>query len=131
MVELDFDLELQNGAQTAKNFSDDDRIYIPKFYKEFSGPRMITMEFISNAYRIDDIEKIVKKYGRKMTDEYVCKSLIDIFGKQIFLYGLIHVDGHPGNILVREHPDHKGRPQIALLDHGHYCSIDDEFRLKF
>ena len=66
-----------------------------------------------------------------MSTEYVCKSLIDIFAKQIFLYGLVHVDGHPGNILVREHPSHPKRPQIILLDHGHYCHVSDEFRLRF
>ena len=90
VIELDFELELENGVKTTENFKDDDRIYIPKFYKEYSGPRMITMEYIDNAYRIDDIENIQKKFGKKNTDEYVCKALIDIFAKQIFLYGLVH-----------------------------------------
>lgn len=131
MIELDFDLELENGMRTKDNFKDDDRIYIPEFYKEFSGPRMVTMEYIGNSLRIDNIDEIIAKYGNTNADNYVCKALIDIFAKQIFLYGLVHSDGHPGNILVREHPNHSERPQIVLLDHGHYCDVNEEFRMKF
>lgn len=32
------------------------------------------------------------------------KVLIDTFSKMIFLYGHIHCDAHPGNILIRNHP---------------------------
>lgn len=50
----------------------------------------------------------------------------------IFQYGHVHCDAHPGNILVRQHPNKpKGNPQIVLLDHGFYCDIDDKFRLNF
>lgn len=89
------------------------------------------MEFIDHTLRIDNVEGIVEKYGREKTDEYVCKSLIDIFAKQIFLYGLVHVDGHPGNILVRDHPKKPTIPQIVLLDHGHYSRVSDDFRIHF
>ena len=129
--ELDFWLELQNGVETCENFKDDDRVYIPKFYTEYSSDRVVTMEFIDHTLRIDDVDKIVDKYGRQQTDQYVSESLIDIFAKQIFLYGHVHVDGHPGNILIRDHPQYKNRPQIVLLDHGHYCRVSDEFRLQF
>lgn len=131
LKELDFELEHENAVNTSENFKDDDRIYIPKFYKEFCCKRALTMEFIENGIKIDQVEAIYAKFGEALTHKYVCESLIDIFAKQIFWYGLVHVDGHPGNILIREHPEHKGRPQIVLLDHGHYCSVDDEFRLRF
>ncbi|CAI2366364.1 unnamed protein product [Moneuplotes crassus] len=130
ITELDFDLELENGLKTTRNFHDDDRVYIPKFYTKYCGPRTVTMEFIDNAFRIDDVENIKKKYKEKTTP-YVSQALIDIFAKQIFLYGLVHSDGHPGNILVRDHPSDNSRPQIVLLDHGHYCEVGKEFRLKF
>lgn len=89
------------------------------------------MEYIDNAYKINQADEITEKYGTILTHKYVCQTLIDIFAQQIFVHGHVHVDGHPGNILVREHPKHKGRPQVVLLDHGHYMTIDDEFRLKF
>mmetsp|Transcript_9230 Transcript_9230/g.8162 ORF Transcript_9230/g.8162 Transcript_9230/m.8162 type:complete len:90 (-) Transcript_9230:502-771(-) len=89
------------------------------------------MEFIDNAFKIDQVDEILNKFGKGPTQKYVCKSLIDAFAKQIFWFGHVHVDGHPGNILVREHPDHKGRPQVVLLDHGHYITVDEEFRNRF
>lgn len=130
LKELDFNLEYSNAVRTKENFKDDDRIYIPNFIQH-SSKRVLIMEFIDNALKINQPEEIMDKFGKVLTHQYVCKSLIDIFAKQIFWYGLVHVDGHPGNILVREHPSHKGRPQIVLLDHGHYIEYNEEFRLKF
>lgn len=71
MTELDFELELKNGLKTTENFKDDDRIYIPKFYEEYSGPRTVTMEYIGNTLRIDDVNRILKRYGENNTNIYV------------------------------------------------------------
>lgn len=40
-------------------------------------------------------------------------------------------DPHPANVLLREHPTKKGKPQIVLVDHGLYKQIDDEFRITY
>jgi predicted unusual protein kinase regulating ubiquinone biosynthesis (AarF/ABC1/UbiB family) len=31
--------------------------------------------------------------------------LIDVFAKMIFMYGHVHCDAHPGNMLVRPNPN--------------------------
>jgi len=129
--ELDFELELDNGVKTKKNFEGDDRIYVPDYDQVYCCKRVLTMEFIDNSLKINNADAITQKYGKNMTQEYVWKTLIDLFAKQIFVFGHIHVDGHPGNILIRAHPKHKGRPQLVLLDHGHYWTINDESRIKF
>ncbi|CAI2365922.1 unnamed protein product [Moneuplotes crassus] len=128
--ELDFTLEFKNGNDTKQHFQGDERIYIPNYIGK-PKERVLIMEFIDDAFKINQVDEILNKFGKPLTQEYVCRSLIDIFAKMIFFYGVVHVDGHPGNILVREHPDHPGRPQVVLLDHGHYVRIDDEFRNNF
>lgn len=79
----------------------------------------------------------------------VARLLLEVFNDQIYKYGFVHSDPHPGtsgpggrrllvpsrlmlcgrcgtgNILVRVH---KHRPQIVLLDHGLYMSLTPEFR---
>ena len=52
-----------------------------------------------------------------------------IFGKMLFKHGHIHCDAHPGNILVRRLE--KGLPEIVLLDHGFYASLDKAFMHQF
>ena len=49
----------------------------------------------------------------------------------IFTYGHIHCDAHPGNILIRKHPNNPSKPQLILLDHGFYRDIPNDFRKKF
>lgn len=43
----------------------------------------------------------------------------------------MHCDPHPGNILVRQHPQHPGKPQIVLIDHGLYIELGEEFRQQY
>ena len=59
----------------------------------------------------------------------------------------VHADPHPGNVLVRPHPNHPNRPQIVrcypspllrandllqiLIDHGLYIPLSDTFRQEY
>jgi aarF domain-containing kinase len=63
----------------------------------------------------------------------IAKNLTDIFNKQIFKFGFVHSDPHPGNIFVRNEKDHYGkdRLKIVLLDHGLYRDLDDHFRFNY
>ena len=85
------------------------------------------MEFVDGD-RITDIEALNLKFG---SADKVANVLIDIYARMIFLYGHVHCDAHPGNILIREHPKKKGKPQVVLLDHGFYCDLTEEFRINF
>lgn len=80
---------------------------------------MLVMEYINNAFKISDVEEIKNAYKEKDV-EGIAKTLIDVFSKMIFITGHIHADAHPGNILVRPHPDKAGKPQVVLIDHGLY-----------
>lgn len=54
-----------------------------------------------------------------------------LFAAQTFIFGFLHCDPHPGNILVRPHPKYPGKPQIVLIDHGLYISLPEEFRQQY
>ena len=63
----------------------------------------------------------------------IAKNLTDIFNKQIFKYGFVHSDPHPGNLFVRNEIDAYGRYKLklVLLDHGLYRDLDDDFRFNY
>ena len=125
--ELDFRVEMKNGEKTKEIFKGIDDVFVPSYYKEYSGVRVLTMDFVEGV-RINQREKI-EEMGFKST--HVADMLIQTFGRMIFMYGHVHCDAHPGNILVRPNPLNKRKPQIVLLDHGFYRTYDDEFLKKY
>ena len=57
----------------------------------------------------------------------VAKLISSVFNAQIFGPGFVHCDPHEANVLLREHPSKKGKPQIVLVDHGLYKKLDGDF----
>ena len=60
----------------------------------------------------------------------VMQIMVDLFSAQMFLFGWLHCDPHPGNIFVRRLPG-TGKPEIVLIDHGLYVNLEDRFRLQY
>ncbi|OQE29974.1 hypothetical protein PENSTE_c002G07636 [Penicillium steckii] len=59
----------------------------------------------------------------------VMTTMVDLFSAQMFLWGLVHCDPHPGNIFIRRKPS--GRPELVLIDHGLYIHMDPNFRHQY
>lgn len=67
--------------------------------------------------------------GLGLSVKEVMTTMIDLFSAQMFLWGLVHCDPHPGNIFIRRLPS--GRSQLVLIDHGLYISMNPEFRHQY
>ncbi|KDR78104.1 hypothetical protein GALMADRAFT_245116 [Galerina marginata CBS 339.88] len=61
----------------------------------------------------------------------VMQTMIELFSSQMFEWGQVHCDPHPGNVLVRPSPLNPREPQIVLLDHGLYVHLHDGFRREW
>ena len=59
----------------------------------------------------------------------VMTTMVDLFSAQMFLWGFVHCDPHPGNIFIRRLPS--GRPELVLIDHGLYISLNPNFRHQY
>nr|OQO32706.1 hypothetical protein B0A51_00084 [Rachicladosporium sp. CCFEE 5018] len=70
-----------------------------------------------------------KKGGLGLPLKPVMQTMVDLFSAQMFLWGLVHCDPHPGNIFIRRLPS--GKPELVLIDHGLYISMDPKFRLEY
>jgi aarF domain-containing kinase len=55
--------------------------------------------------------------------------MVDLFSAQMFLWGIVHCDPHPGNIFIRRLPS--GKPELVLIDHGLYIHMSPEFRMQY
>lgn len=67
--------------------------------------------------------------GLGLSLKAVMTTMIDLFSAQMFLWGLVHCDPHPGNIFIRRQPS--GRPELVLIDHGLYISMAPAFRHEY
>ncbi len=67
--------------------------------------------------------------------KWVMQTMIDLFSAQIFDWGWVHCDPHPGNVIVRPHADPRraarGAAQLVLLDHGLYVRLPREFQQQY
>lgn len=59
----------------------------------------------------------------------VMTTMIDLFSAQMFLWGWVHCDPHPGNIFIRRLPS--GKAELVLIDHGLYVHMKPDFRHQY
>ncbi|KAF2000752.1 ABC1-domain-containing protein [Amniculicola lignicola CBS 123094] len=69
------------------------------------------------------------KGGLGLPLKQVMGTIVDLFGAQMFLWGVVHCDPHPGNIFIRRLPN--GQPEVVLIDHGLYIRMSPRFRHQY
>ena len=67
--------------------------------------------------------------GLGLSLKKVMTEMVDLFSAQMFLWGEVHCDPHPGNIFIRRLPN--GNPELVLIDHGLYVHMRPEFRHQY
>lgn len=106
--ELDYVNEAKNIALFQKMFRDDPEVLIPEVYPDFCSRRVLTMSYIE-GYPFTDI--LAPGVEQSLKD-WVAIKYFRVLWRQIFEYGTLHTDPHPGNYLVTYHP------KLAILDFG-------------
>mmetsp|Transcript_18111 Transcript_18111/g.39132 ORF Transcript_18111/g.39132 Transcript_18111/m.39132 type:complete len:696 (+) Transcript_18111:159-2246(+) len=123
--ELDFSNEGKNAEAAAAHLSQTGLdCVVPHVYWNCTSERVLTMEF-EEGFRATDVDSI-EKAG--ICRREVAKLISSVFNAQIFGPGFVHCDPHEANVLLREHPSKKGKPQMVLVDHGLYKKLDDDFQ---
>ena len=69
------------------------------------------------------------KGGLGLNLKEVMTTMVDLFSAQMFLWGWVHCDPHPGNIFIRRRPN--GHSELVLIDHGLYIQMSAEFRHQY
>ncbi|KAF2109204.1 ABC1 family-domain-containing protein [Lophiotrema nucula] len=67
--------------------------------------------------------------GLGLSLKVTMNTIVDLFSAQMFLWGIVHCDPHPGNIFIRRLPS--GKPEVVLIDHGLYIRMNPTFRHQY
>lgn len=106
--ELDFHVEARVIERFRANFSDVRDVFVPKPYREFSGQRVLTMDWVDGV-RVDALDQYE---NRNCVPARVAAISAEMICRQIFEFHLFHADPHPGNIFITRDD------RIAFLDYG-------------
>jgi ubiquinone biosynthesis protein len=116
--ELDFNNEALNIERFGAQFAENPWIKVPMLYREFTTPRVLTMEFLSGRNIMD-----VAALERKGIDPAeLAEHITQLIYLQIFEYGFFHGDPHPGNMVVLP------GGITGLLDYGMMGTFSPPFR---
>ena len=119
--ELDYTVEASHIEHFARQFLDDETVYVPKVYRDLSTQLMLVMEFIDGT-KASDFEHL-KQQGYDLKE--VASRGADSILKQICVCGFYHADPHPGNIFIL--PNNV----VCFIDFGMMGRISQQQREDF
>ena len=94
--EIDYLNEANNAEQFARNFAGDPEVKVPVIYRQFSGNRVLTLEWI-DGIKLTDVSKL--EAAGLDVDELI-KIGVTSGLRQLLEYGFFHADPHPGNLFA-------------------------------
>ncbi|MEY2983945.1 MAG: hypothetical protein RLZZ568_562 [Cyanobacteriota bacterium] len=111
--EMNYFQEAVNADKFAKLYGELPEIYVPKIYWNYTGRRVLTMEWVEGI-KLTNIQAIQAK-GIDAT--HLVEVGVQCSLRQLLEHGFFHADPHPGNLLAME----DGR--LAYLDFGMMSNI--------
>jgi len=119
--ELDYEHEARNLELFRKMFADDDEVVIPSCHTDLTSRRVITLSFVE-GYPLSEF--LLPHVDQDLKD-WVAIKYFRVLWRQIFEFGTLHTDPHPGNYLVTFHP------RLAMLDFGSIRIFPEEIRAAY
>jgi len=113
--ELNYIQEGLNAERFAELYGHIPEIYVPKIYWQYTGKRVLTMEWIDGT-KLTNIKEI---QAQGIDATHLVEVGVNCSLRQLLEHGFFHADPHPGNLLAM--PD--GR--LAYLDFGMMSTIKD------
>ena len=114
--ELDYKLEARHADTFRRNFADSDVVVVPKVYWDYSGVRLLTLEFLDGVQLADLDVEVTSLEERRELAYRVAQTWMEM----IFKHGFFHGDPHPANVLVLQ------GDRIGLVDFGLVGKLTDE-----
>lgn len=120
LAELDFRAEAAVMDRFRGNLAGQDRIRIPRPYRDHVTARVLTMDWV-DGLRLSEVSTALPEQTRSALVEALVSMLLKMFVSD----GLFHADLHPGNIVF--HAD----GTVTLLDFGMYGELSAAQRDRF
>jgi len=93
MEETDYTLELKRGIEITEACAHIKDLFFPKYYAEFSSPKIITMDWLEGKHLKDFMET---NPSQEVLDK-IGQTLWDFYEFQLHTLRQVHADPHPGN----------------------------------
>ncbi|MBI4817559.1 MAG: AarF/ABC1/UbiB kinase family protein [Deltaproteobacteria bacterium] len=113
LEECDYGAELRRQEQFRKLYAGHDTLVVPRGYAEWSGPRVLTSEWLDGR-RLEDVAAHAPQAER---DRYG-HALYEFYIGSLYRHRLFNADPHPGNLLF-------GAGTLAALDYGCVREFDE------
>lgn len=111
--EMNYVQEGKNAGKFNELYGHLPEIYVPKIYWEYTGRRVLTMEWI-NGTKLTNIQEI---QAQGIDATHLVEVGVQCSLRQLLEHGFFHADPHPGNLLAMT----DGR--LAYLDFGMMSTI--------
>jgi ubiquinone biosynthesis protein len=115
-LELDFAHEARNAEVFSRNFARDDGVVVPRVIRQYSTPRILTLEYL-HGVKVSDLDLASMRPDERRDVAY---RLADAWMTMVFRHGFFHSDPHPANIFVLE------TGKIGLVDFGQAGKLTDD-----
>ncbi|MCW5829928.1 MAG: AarF/ABC1/UbiB kinase family protein [Deltaproteobacteria bacterium] len=121
MKEVDFPAEMESIGRAVELTRGMTGVVVPPVVAEWCGEDVLVTEF-HRGDRIDlAVDAMAARSDRTAINSLLSK-MVDVYARQILLWGFFQPDTHPGNFLVKEDGT------LVLLDFGCAREIPGEFR---
>ena len=117
LEETDYDLELRQSIEMTQLCSHIEHLRFPKYYKEYSSAKILTMEWIDGLH----LSEFAKQNTDRALGDRIGQALWDFYMFQMHALKQVHADPHPGNFLV----DKQGN--LVAIDFGCIKKVPMEF----
>lgn len=117
MEETDYVLELRRSIELSGQTNHLSNVVFPKYYPEFSGPRILVMDWIEGK----PLGEFLKGEVSREVGSKIGQTMWDFYHFQMHQLRAVHADPHPGNFIIT--PDH----QLGVIDFGCVKVIPDDF----
>jgi ubiquinone biosynthesis protein len=114
--ELDYKLEARHADTFGRNFADSELVVVPKVYWEYSGARMLTLQYLDGV-QLRDLDLETTSFDERRELAY---RVTQTWMEMIFRHGFFHGDPHPANVLVLD------GARIGLVDFGLVGKLTEE-----
>ena len=112
--EMDYTHEGGNAERFNKLYGYLPEIVVPGIYPQYTGRRVLTMEWIEGV-KLTELEELK---ARGIDPTHVIEVGVQCSLRQLLEHGFFHADPHPGNLLVTR------EGKLAYLDFGMMCEVE-------
>lgn len=121
LEETDYELEVRRSIQFSEACKNLNNVVFPTYYPEYSGKRIITMDWIKGKH----LKEFLKTNPSQELRNKIGQALWDFYNFQQHELRAVHADPHPGNFLITE--DEK----LGVIDFGCIKELPDDFYEPF